>query len=136
MDFYKEIAKESYTSYWLIFLYLQEYCVKNPDNYKRNGITKSQMERDILLIPPNNTFRRLCEEMISDGIIVNVGNKLINGNIHEVFLIDRNKLFEQIRQLKLYQLFVRYYLDYDVLFNPQSMSEQRNIFKLIKQGDL
>lgn len=124
---YKNLSKEAYILTWLSFLHISPYSTKTLN--KDLGGTKANFESWLLLNTPNRNFRIIFNELISEGVIVSVGNKIINNNEFEVFLVNKNKIKEYIRNSKLYNLLIRFYLDNDILFNPLSMKEQRMLFK-------
>lgn len=133
MNLYKNLSKEGYISIWMIFLYASVYTTNTLK--KDTGGNKSDFERWLLLRTPNMNFRRWCEGLISEGIIVSVGHKLICGVEHEIFLINKKKLREKIRESKVYQIMVRHYLDTDVgsFYDPPKI---KGIRKLFKEGDI
>lgn len=129
-NLYKKLSKEAYSSVWLIFLHISPYATNTLK--KEFGGTKSDFEKWLGLNTPNRNFRKWFEDMISEGIIVSVGNRLIKGNEHETFLALKKKIEERMRQPLINQITVRFYQDNDILFNPPSLKEQRKIFKGVR----
>ena len=126
-----KLSKDGYAIAWLIFLYISPYATNKLD--RERGGTKSDFEDWLILKIPNMNFRKWCGDMVSKGLMIPAGNKLIKGTEHEVYLFNKKNIIKMIGENELFQLFIRFYLDhymgYDVFYNPPKINEIRKLLK-------